>query len=92
MYTCINDLISAATRAQEALTRGKNNDGKMEPADVQAWFDLAAMKQQVSEPVSRRAHNPQSPVQLRNLLPISSDQNNYAEGCDSGKRTLGQNR
>lgn len=44
--------------------------------------------QQVSEPVSRRAHNPQSPVQLRNLLPISSDQNNYAEGCVSGKRTL----
>lgn len=47
MYTgsCINDLIASATRAQEALTRGKNNDGKMEPEDVQAWFDLAKLKE-----------------------------------------------
>lgn len=44
--------------------------------------------QQVSEPVSHRAHNPKSRVQLPDLLPISDRPNNYAEGRDSDKDAL----
>ena len=47
--TLIADLIATVDRAQSALTRGPNNDGRMTPGDVQGWFDLEAMKEALCE-------------------------------------------
>jgi hypothetical protein len=57
----IADLIATVERVQKRLAAGPNNDGRMTPEDVQAWFDLEAFKgaihesQDLSGPDARRS-------------------------------------